>query len=232
MSKSIGRAQRLASTMKNQGGIKMIAVDFDRTIVNIHTGGRWTESSASLATKVRPFFKQLLVQAQKSGIWVAIVTFSSQTELVADTLSIALGGEKNIQRCYLRANDGSWTLPSLADLPSLWSRDYVIKQKISQGKLSHIISVVQHIEKLTNLSISPNEILYFDDDLHNIDVARSAGITNSAWCPATYEEVSCDHLLWKETENYFFDGKSLDILGATAIVESDAVTSSRLCLVA
>jgi hypothetical protein len=234
MSGLSGRAQRLAEAIKDQGGIKMIAVDFDRTIVHVHTGGRWTESFIELSTKVRPFFKKFLVHAQALGLWVAIVTFSGQTQLVADTMSHALGGEDNIKRCYLRGNDASWPLPSLADLPPLWKSDYLkhnFGNNFEKCKLPHIISVVQHIQKLTNVSIAPNEVLYFDDDLHNIDVSRSAGIVNSAWCPATYDEVSCDHLLWKEMENFFFKKLPLDVLGASAIVESD-VTASRLCCVA
>jgi hypothetical protein len=223
------RSKRLALAIMD-AGIKLVAVDFDRTIVNIHTGGRYKQSASMLSSHYRPFFKKFLKEAQKVGLWVAVVTFSAQTALVADSMSIALGGESNINRCYLRGDDGSWVRPSNFNVTSNWrGRD------MSRGKLGHIYSVCDHIQKLSNETISPTEILYIDDDLANVDIGRKAGICHSAWCPATYEPNSCNKLLWFELEGKYLNGIPLNVMSNTAEVEDEFKdgnrTKTRLCSV-
>ena len=76
----MNRARRLAIAMaKSQ--VKLLAVDFDRTIVSVHTRGNWRGSPKALAQEVRPFFRDFFVAAQDIGIWVAIVSFSTQAQL-------------------------------------------------------------------------------------------------------------------------------------------------------
>ena len=218
------RSRRLASAIA-KAGISLIAVDFDRTIVDIHTGGRYKQKSSVLSARVRPFFANFLKEAQQMGLWVAIVTFSCQTTLIADSMSIALGGESNIKRCYLRGNDGSWSLPPKNNVAPGWRR-----RDLTTGKLGHIYSVCHHIEQLSTKSISPTEILYIDDDLANVDIGRKAGIVHSCWCPATYEPNSCNQLLWSELEGKYLHGKDLNVMGNTADVEVDN-RATRFCTV-
>ena len=59
-------------------GINLLAVDFDLTLVDVHTGGCWAGSVAALASRVRPYMKQLVDDALSAGLYVAIVTFSPQ----------------------------------------------------------------------------------------------------------------------------------------------------------
>jgi hypothetical protein len=59
-------------------GINLLAVDFDLTFIDVHTGGCWAGSVAALASRVRPYMKQLVEDALSSGLYVAIVTFSPQ----------------------------------------------------------------------------------------------------------------------------------------------------------
>ena len=61
-----------------------------------------------LSSHVRSFFKHFLTEAQQVGLWISVVTFSGQTQLIADAMAIALGGESNIKRCYLRGEDGGF----------------------------------------------------------------------------------------------------------------------------
>ncbi len=64
-----------------EGGINFLALDFDQTVIDIHTGGRFTGSSSELASHVRPIFSSLVNAAHEAGIKIAIVTFSPQGKL-------------------------------------------------------------------------------------------------------------------------------------------------------
>ena len=73
-----------------QKNVQVLAIDFDLTLVNQHTRGRWTRSPQELAQHVRPLFQDLFPIAQGAGIWIVIVTFSSQTELIQEVLRISM----------------------------------------------------------------------------------------------------------------------------------------------
>lgn len=47
--------------------INFLAVDFDLTLVDEHTGGRYDGSATTLSTRVRPFFLTLIPLAIESG---------------------------------------------------------------------------------------------------------------------------------------------------------------------
>lgn len=62
----------------HQAGINLLAIDFDLTLIDVHTGGCWAGSAATLAARVRPCMKQLMDEALSFGTHVAVVTFSPQ----------------------------------------------------------------------------------------------------------------------------------------------------------
>lgn len=64
--------------MLAEAGIRLLAVDFDLTLVNIHTGGGWRQNAEQLARRVRPGMKKLIQTSMANGVHVAIVTFSPQ----------------------------------------------------------------------------------------------------------------------------------------------------------
>lgn len=70
-------------------GIKLIAVDFDKTLIKLHTHGFWHKGSEELARHVRPCFQHFLLTAINSEIHVAIVTFSTQIELIEGVLKLS-----------------------------------------------------------------------------------------------------------------------------------------------
>ena len=71
--------------------LKMIALDFDQTIVSVHTGGTWPDSADKLAEFVRPCFRHLLPELLKiESLCLCVVTFSSQEELIREVLRLAL----------------------------------------------------------------------------------------------------------------------------------------------
>lgn len=75
--------------LKSKMNVLMVCFDFDKTLVDIHTGGRWTASAEELATHVRPCFRYLIPELFKEKIHVCVATYSGQEQLIRDTLRIA-----------------------------------------------------------------------------------------------------------------------------------------------
>lgn len=67
-----------AGVKLKDAGINFLAVDFDMTLVDTHTEGRWSRSASELASRVRPCMRQLLQDALYADIYVAVVTLSPQ----------------------------------------------------------------------------------------------------------------------------------------------------------
>lgn len=88
--------------------IKLVAVDFDKTIINIHTRGSWQFTSKSLVSRVRPSFKQFFTAVlNTNGLHVAVVTHSSQIPLIREVLEQALP-DCDTSRIHYRGKDGNW----------------------------------------------------------------------------------------------------------------------------
>lgn len=136
-------------------GIKLIAVDFDMTLISVHTGGMWMFTPRPLASKVRPGFPEFLTEVLKKGLFVAIVTFSPQIGLIRDILKIILS-EVDAEKICIRGNTSDWK-------PSPTSR--------KEGKLSHIESAAKHFYKTSKVKIKQHEVLLLDDDDDNLRVA-------------------------------------------------------------
>lgn len=47
--------------------VNFLALDFDLTIVDIHTSGRWPGTPEQLAQRIRPFFQSLIPVAVSQG---------------------------------------------------------------------------------------------------------------------------------------------------------------------
>lgn len=88
--------------------IKLVAVDFDKTIINIHTRGSWQFTSKSLVSRVRPSFKQFFTAVlNTNGLHVAVVTHSPQIPLIREVLEQALP-DCDTSRIHYRGKDGKW----------------------------------------------------------------------------------------------------------------------------
>ena len=69
------------------GGKGLITIDFDATIIQVHTYGRWSGGAGALAAHVRPVFTALLQKAvPMDNLSVAVVTFSGQIGLIREVL--------------------------------------------------------------------------------------------------------------------------------------------------
>lgn len=128
-------------------GIELLAIDFDQTMVDIHTGGRWEGGSVSkLAAHVRQQFKCLLSETG-AKIPAAIVTFSRQEELISEVMKIAV--------------------PEFSIL--VYGGD---NRQSQHGKKKQIGRAVKDIPG----DVRQQKIVLIDDNVGNIELAQEASI--------------------------------------------------------
>lgn len=163
----------LTNLIDTSGGEALLALDFDCTIVQLHTYGLWKGSAEALAGHVRPVFRAMLqVAMEMKDLHVAVVTFSGQVDLIRDILKIVLGSARLADRIHIRGASGKWNKKLPLDVPR-------------EGKLPHLASVL--------LTISPSiiidravkrRVLLIDDDKRNIESALRSG-----YRAATFPEI-------------------------------------------
>ena len=84
-----GKVDSFAASL-NKKGIRLLAVDFDKTLIDIHTRGQWDEGVNKLAAHVRPCMRDLLEAAIQKGVFVAMVTYHRQGWLIQEVLQKVL----------------------------------------------------------------------------------------------------------------------------------------------
>lgn len=161
-------------------GINCLALDFDQTIIDIHTGGRWPGTAEELIEHVRPEFWQLLNAccSDDNSIHVMIVTFSKQPDMIRSLLQHVVTPPEAVANIPIRGGDRSWRYNGVG------SHD---------GKQAHIASAVE--ELLANgaaESITKQTTLLIDDDRKNIQHALKDG-TRAVWF-----NPNKPHRLWKD----------------------------------
>jgi hypothetical protein len=141
-------------------GVNFLAIDFDLTILDVHTGGRWSGTLDELLGHVRHEFRQLIVAARQNGIRVAVVTFTSQVVFVKGVLEAILGPEEAAW-IPIRGNDRSWSYQGAG------CRD---------GKQAHIASAVEELENAGQADITKTTTVLIDDDRRNVHHALADGV--------------------------------------------------------
>jgi len=145
--------KKVIDHLKNNVGINFLALDFDQTILDIHTGGRWTGTQEELFPHIRDVYAKLILAALSNDMEVAVVTFTHQTKFVRGVLdhivfsslgksmdgptleAIGVLGMGNIvdtsHRIPIRGGDRSWRYDGSGS---------------SQGKQPHMASAVEELE--------------------------------------------------------------------------------------
>lgn len=147
--------QKVIDHLKNDVGINFLALDFDQTILDIHTGGNWKGSLEELFPHIRPVYAQLIVAALTNQMEVAIVTFTCQTKFVRGVLDyiFSVGLEEGFMdpqtlesigvmtgigntvdtshRIPIRGGDRSWKYNGMGSV---------------EGKQPHMASAVEELE--------------------------------------------------------------------------------------
>jgi len=139
--------------------VNFLALDFDQTIIDIHTGGRFSGTASELATHVRPMFFHLISASHKVGIQLAVVTFSPQTEQIAHVLDIHFPAFAH--EIVIRGRDRTW--------------DYV-GNGMKEGKQPYMSSAAEELQAKSELDITRNTTLLVDDDPNNIHMALKDGV--------------------------------------------------------
>lgn len=182
-----GKVDTFASALTKKG-IRLLAVDFDKTLIDIHSRGVWDESVAKLASHVRPCMKDLLEAANHKGVYVAIVTYHRQDWLIKELLEKVLP-KKVAKQIYVQANTPEFMQQQRhkaasaeastdnADqagegnrLAGMWAAgpDF-------NGKEAHIASVIAQIANDHKVTVKKHEVLLMDDDIDNIRTAVTFG---------------------------------------------------------
>lgn len=136
-------------------GLNLLAIDFDYTIVDIHTSGRWSGTLEELASSIRPFFRILIPTAIDQGLQVAVVTFSPQVNIIAAVLKLVFT-DAVASKIPIRGNDNSW------EYAGRGSQD---------GKQGHMASAAEEISQKNNVVVTRATTVLIDDDRNNIEVA-------------------------------------------------------------
>jgi len=173
---------------------QLVALDWDKTLLSIHTGGGyWQDSAAELAKHMRPVFKIFLPELLARGTLVAIVTFSPQPQLIKEALQLAfveccdtsevlvVGG----QGVLVSGEDGC-----IAEAPTPTTGG---RRHGKNHKQKHIASVVSHYSQNGVVLKSP-DVFLIDDDPNNIEAAREHGMKAARFDPEQPHAVLSDAL--------------------------------------
>lgn len=165
------RVKSILQQAVSSGSTRLLCLDFDATILQVHTYGAWRGTAEQLSAHVRPVFVHLLREAMSfsSGaedLFVSVVTFSTQSKLIRKVLSIVLQSEELAKRVMIRCNDLQWE----------WPRGFE-----EAGKQGHIGSVLEEIRREKGDRIPLSQVVLIDDDVRNIEVAKRSGMRTTVF---------------------------------------------------
>ena len=154
--------------------INLLALDFDQTIMGIHTGGNWKETAETLIPHVRPMFRTIVPSALDRGLYVAVVTFSTQVDMVRSVLE-AIVGQERAQSIPIRGG-GSGVVGGNGSM-ALKDAWIYHGQGSHGGKQAHMASAVEELEQRHDgLEIHKTTTVLIDDDGKNIRTALKQGV--------------------------------------------------------
>ena len=135
-------------------GITFLAIDFDQTMIDVHTGGRWKGTALELTEHLRPVFLDLVPAATNKNIRIAICTFSGQTKTIRDVMEYVFPNIAEL--IVIRGNDNTWKYHG---------------NGFKRGKQEHMASAAE--ELLTEQALGVTDVtkattLLIDDDPKNI----------------------------------------------------------------
>ncbi len=164
----------LVASMR-RAGVRLLVLDFDQTLVSLHTHGKWSGPGYELGKHVRPFFLELVPVALRKGLAVSVATLSPQRRVVQHALAEAFGPTV-ARQILVRCLDGSWTPALECEIPESW------RHCSRRGKAEHVLSVVSKIYAARSESggeeglIEPGNVCIIDDDVMTVKQARLDGM--------------------------------------------------------
>jgi hypothetical protein len=163
----------LVASMR-RAGVRLLVLDFDQTLVSVHTHGKWPGPGSELGRYVRPFFLELVPVALRKGLAVSVATLSPQRRVVQHALADAFGPTV-ARQILVRCLDGTWTPALECEIPEAW------RLCSRRGKAEHVLSVVSKIYAARYGSgeeglIEPGNVCIIDDDVTTVKQARLDGM--------------------------------------------------------
>lgn len=164
--------EALADAAK-RGGVRVIAADFDLTMITLHSGGNTSNTSGNpIFTSLSSDFNAFAAAANSRGIVIAVVTFGDPNAIGGRPGRIA--GEPLVRR-VLEESGASFKVegvfpfyPPLYHSPVAY-RALGLKQPMPYNKSFHI-------EKLrAQFGVSKEEVLLIDDDAKNCEAFATEG---------------------------------------------------------
>jgi hypothetical protein len=183
---AIGKLQEL--------GINLLALDFDQTILDVHTWGQWKGTAEELVPHVRPELRQLMQACCHRSIHLCVVTFSGQIKLVRSVVEAIVGAE-HAARIPIRGNDRSWSYEGGGSRsrkqPHIASAvEELEQQEPRQAQVVHSSAYATNNDNAAAadaagpsdptppppIEITRNSTLLIDDDIRNVRVALNDGV--------------------------------------------------------
>jgi hypothetical protein len=152
----------------HESGVKLLAIDFDLTMVSMHTGGRWWGTVETLARSIRPLFKAVIPDAQRLGIEVCVCTLSSQANLIRKVLELSLGGRCDTTQIRIRGGEKRRLVREDGDLDEA--------EFEGCRKQRHIASILAARTARGEGGVQRGEIVLIDDDAMNTGEAAESGM--------------------------------------------------------
>jgi len=152
--------------MLNDMDIKLLCLDFDLTLVSMHTGGRWWGNTKTLERSVRQLFRVIIPECHRRGIEVCVVTMSSQTKLVADVLRASVPCD--MSQVLVRGGERT-LMTEEGEVDGATELEGARKQR-------HINSVLHKRRELGKSPLLSHQVLLVDDDHFNVDEALTQGM--------------------------------------------------------
>ena len=154
----------IANTKVN---INFLAIDFDQTMIDIHTGGRWKETASELAQHMRPVFLSLVPIAHQQSMRIAVCTFSGQAKVIREVLESSFPPQI-AEIIVIRGNDYTWQY---------------VGNGMKMGKQEHMASAAEELMSIPKLGVTDirkETTLLIDDDPRNIKKSFKDG-TRAVW---------------------------------------------------
>jgi hypothetical protein len=132
--------------------IRLVALDFDLTIVDIHTGGDWDSTARALASHIRPQMRCLIQTALQRGLHAAVTSFSVQEALIQEVITI--------------------TIPIASNITVRGGRN----RSEPQGKKKQLAEAIEAVSRSSGeAGLSPLNTILIDDDKNNVRRAKKDG---------------------------------------------------------
>jgi len=181
--------------------IRLVCIDFDDTLLTINTHGKWDIDPLELTDYVRPVLITFIKQCLKKKIHVAIVSFSSQNDVIYKCLHYFL--KNDINKIYIMTSN------KLNKCDKNYCKKISKKIKMKR-KNPMILSVCTEIYVKYNEQLHPNQVILIDNDLNNIRIAKQGGFNtyhfNKKSENTFFKELqtNMDHFLNKTSYTFIF----------------------------